>query len=126
MREEEVGARASGQDGALFERPGSLKSVFAKQGRGEFRRKVSFPKGTESGQRIPLASSELIAGSGLPSLSLSTVPLLGPVLFIQRSHGPPRKEVGETPLSYRCISLLKALGSPPGLFFSLLPQEDGS
>lgn len=108
-----------GRDGALFERPGSLKSVFAKQGRGEFRRKVSFPKGTESGQRIPLASSEMIAGSGLPSLSLSTVPLLGPMLFIQRSHGPPRKEVGETPLSYRHISLLKALGSPPGLFFFL-------
>lgn len=72
---------------------------------------VNFPKGTESGQRKPLASSELIAGSGLP--------LRGPVLFIQRSHGHPGKEVGETPLSYRHISLLKALGSPPGLFFFL-------
>lgn len=108
-----------GGDGALFERPGTLKSVFAKTGRGEFRMEVSLPKGTENRQRMPLASSKLIAGSGLPSLSFSTVPLLGPVLFIQRSHRPPRKEVGETPLSYRRISLLKALGSPPGLFFLL-------
>lgn len=114
MREEEVGSPCL--------RAGMghcLKSVFAKQGRREFRMEVSFPKGTESGQRKPLASSELIAGSGLPSLCFSTVPLQGSVLFIQRSHGHPGKEVGETPLSYRRISLLKALGSPPGLFFFL-------
>lgn len=95
-----------GRDGALFEK------CVCKTGQRRIQNGGQFPQGHREW-------AKLIAGSGLPSLSFSTVPLQGPVLFIQRSHGPPGKEVGETPLSYRCISLLKALGSPPGLFFFL-------